>query len=260
MPIKILIRNESPISKQNAEWLKENYGTASCIELVTKLGKSMVSIHGFVRKQKAKGIEYPLRHQSVSKDRKEADKMFPVKYRIITDEELKWITDNWNQKSLVEIAEHLDITRSTAYNVLKKVEKLDPNLVRKRFVMPKRHAVKRNPPRRNMIKIDEPKKERVAKVKIPKEPKPKRLPKLKKKKIRKESKPKEVKQLKTLERNPKDYVKVLVNKKTNTIVEVHKDKINDTEYMINLHRKHNMTFQERLKQERDLLTKIKTRI
>lgn len=260
MPIKILIRKESPISRDNAEWLKENYGTASCIELVTKLGKSMVSIHAFVRKQKLKGIEYPLRHQSVSKDRKEADKMFSVKYRTITDEELKWITSNWNQKSLIEIAEHLDITRGTAYNVLKKIEKLDPNLVRKRFVMPKRHAVKRNPPRRNMIKIDEPKKERVAKVKVPKEPKQKKLPKLKKKKVRKESKPKEIKQLKTLERNPKDYVKVLVNKRTNTIVEVHKDKIKDTDYMDNLYRKHNMSIQERLKQERDLLTKIKTRI
>lgn len=260
MPIKILIRNESPISRDNAEWLKENYGTASCIELVTKLNKSMVSIHGFVRKQKAKGIEYPYRHQSVSKDRKEADKMFPVKYRIITDEELKWITDNWNQQSLVEIAEYLNIPKSTAFHILKKIEELDSNYVRKRFVMPKRHAVKRNPPRRNMIKIDEPKKERVAKVKVPKEPKPKRLPKLKKKKIRKESKPKEVKQLKTLERNPKDYVKVLVNKKTNTIVEVHKSKIEDKEYMDNLYRKHNTSIQERLKQERDLLTKIKTRI
>lgn len=260
MKIKILIRNESPISRDNAEWLKENYGTASCIELVTMLGKSMTSIHAFVRNQKSKGIEYPLRHQSVSRDRKEADKMFNVKYRIITDEELKWITDNWNQKSLVEIAEHLDITRSTAYNVLKKVEKLNINLVRKRFVMPKRHAVKRNPPRRDMIKIDEPKKERVAKVKVPKEPKPKKLPKLKKKKVRKESKPKEVKQLKNLVRNPKDYVKVLVNKRTNTIVEVHKDKINDTEYMDNLYRKHNMTIQERLKYEKELLTKIKTRI
>lgn len=260
MSIKILIRNESPISKQNAEWLKKNYGTASCIELITKLNKSMTSIHAFVRKQKAKGIEYPLRHQSVSKDRKEADKMTPIKYRTITDNELKWITDNWNKKSLVEIAEHLDIKRTTVYNILKKVEKLDSNYVRKRFVMPERHAVKRNPPKRNMIKLDEPKKEKVIKVKVPKEPKPKKLPKLKKKKVRKESKPKEVKQLKTLIRNPKDYVKVLVNRKTNTIVEVHKDKINDIEYMDNLYRKHNMTIQERLKQEKELLTKIKTRI
>lgn len=260
MSIKILVRNESPISKDNAEWLKENYGTASCIELVTKLNKSMISIHGFVRKQKLKGIEYPLRDQSVSKDRKEADKMFPIRYKTITDEELKWIIDNWNQKSLIEIAEHLDIPRSTAYSILKKVEKLDSSLVRKRFVMPKRHAVKRNPPRRNMIKIDEPKKERVPKVKVPKEPKPKKLPKLKKKKVRKESKPKEVKQLKNLVRNPEDYVKVLVNKRTNTIVEVHKDKINDTEYMDNLHRKHNMTIQERLKYEKELLTKTKTKI
>lgn len=259
MSIKILVRNESPISKDNAEWLKENYGTASCIELVTKLNKSMISIHSFVRKQKLKGIEYPLRDQSVSKDRKEADKMFSIKYRTITDEELKWIIDNWDQKSLIEIAEHLDIPRSTAYSILKKVEKLDSSLVRKRFVMPKRHAVKRNPPRRNIIKIDEPKKERVAKIKFPKEPKPKKLPKLKKKKVRKESKPKEVKQLKTLVRNPNDYVRVLVNKNLKTYVEVHKDKIGDEVYMAELFRKHNLSIKEKIKQENELITKKKTR-